>query len=93
MAYMALDAGEVIRTGMPLDLGCDTVRSVSALRLIAETGVIAAHRLRRSPDRVFEQVADPALQHAVGRQPDRIAGALGFEELVHLRVGKGRVAP
>ena len=29
----------------------------------------------------------------IGRQPDRVADALGFEELVHLGIGEGRVAP
>src|SRR5207248_7203186 len=52
----------------------------------------AAYFLRRSPDRTLEQVSDLALQDGVGRQPDRIAVALGFEELVDLRVGEGCVA-
>ena len=48
--------------------------------------------MRRSPDRALEQVSDPVLQDPVGRQPDRVADALGFEELVDLRVGEGRIA-
>jgi hypothetical protein len=48
--------------------------------------------MRRSTDRALQQVSDLALQDGVGWQPDRIAVALGFEELVNLRVGKGRVA-
>jgi hypothetical protein len=28
----------------------------------------------------------------IGRKPDRVAHALGFEELVHLRIGEGRIA-
>jgi hypothetical protein len=76
---------------MPLDLGRDTARLVPAPRLIAETGVVAAHLMRRSPDRALQQVADLALQDGVGRQPDRIAVALGFEELVDLRVSEGRI--
>jgi hypothetical protein len=31
--------------------------------------------------------------NSVGRQPDRIADALGFEVLVHLGIGERRVAP
>src|SRR6266567_7756605 len=57
-----------------------------------EAGVVAAHLLRRSSDRALEQVADLALQDGVGRQPDRIAVALGFKELVDLWVGEGRIA-
>ncbi len=49
--------------------------------------------MRRSPDRALEQVSDPVLQDPVGRQPDRIADALGFEVLVHLGIGERRVAP
>ena len=77
---------------MPLDLGHDAARLAPALRLIAEAGVVAAHLVRRSPDRALEQVSDPVLQDAVGRQPDRVADALGFEELVDLGIGEGRVA-
>ena len=50
------------------------------------------HLVRRSPDRAHEQVSDLVLQDSVGRQPDRVADALGFEEFVDLGVGKGRVA-
>src|SRR5208282_3703040 len=56
-----------------------------------EAGVIPADLLRRSPRWTLEQVADLALQNDVGRQPDRIAVTLGFEELVNLRIGEGRV--
>ena len=38
-------------------------------------------------------MADPVLQDLVGRQPDGVLEALGFEELVDLRLGKGRIAP
>jgi hypothetical protein len=48
--------------------------------------------MRRSTDRALEQVSDPVLQNAVGREPDRVADALGFEELVHLGIGESRVA-
>ena len=49
--------------------------------------------MRRSPDRTFQQISDPVLQDAVGRQSDRVAGTLGLEELVHLRVREGGIAP
>jgi hypothetical protein len=79
---------------MPLDLGHDAARLVPALRLIAEAGLVlvAANVMRRSSDRALQQLADPTLQDAVGRQPDRVAGTLGFKELVHLGI-EGRVAP
>jgi hypothetical protein len=66
---------------MPFNLGHDVARLIPALRPIAEAGEEAAHFLRWSPDRTLEQVSDLALQDGVGRQPDRIAVALGFEEL------------
>ena len=79
-------------TRMPLDLGYDTAGLLPALRLIAEAGVVAAHLVRRSPDWALEQVSDLVLQDPIGRQPDRITHALGFEELVDLRVGEDRIA-
>src|SRR5260370_10796550 len=77
---------------MPLDLRHDTPRLFPALRLIAEAGVGATHLMRRSPDRALQQVADLVLQDPVGRQPDRVTHPLGFEELIDLRGGVGRVA-
>src|SRR6266404_157372 len=78
---------------MPLDLRHDTARLLPALRLIAEVGEVAAHLVRRSTDRAYEQVSDLVLQDPVGRQPDRVAHTFGFEELVDLRAGKGRITP
>ena len=60
--------------------------------MVAKAGIVAAHILRRSPDRAFEEIADLVLQHPIGRQPDRVTHAFGFEELVDLRVGEGRIA-
>jgi hypothetical protein len=48
--------------GVPLNLDHDTPRLFPALRLIAEAGVVAAHLVRRSPDRALEQVSDRVLQ-------------------------------
>jgi hypothetical protein len=56
--------------------------------LIAEAGVVQAHLVRRSPDRAFEQVSDLVLHDPVGRQPDRVTHAFGFEKLVDLRLAK-----
>src|SRR5262249_58279050 len=47
--------------------------------------------MRRSPNGTREQVPDLVLQHPIGRQPNRIAVALGFEELVNLGVGEGGI--
>src|SRR6516162_459441 len=66
--------------GVPLDLGHDTPRLFPALRLIAEAGVVAAHLVRRSPDRALQQVSDPVLQDPVGRQSDRVPDAVAFKE-------------
>ena len=60
---------------------------------IAEAGKIAAHLVRRSPNRALEQVPDPLLQDPVSRQSDCVADALGFEKFVDLGIGKGGVAP
>jgi hypothetical protein len=60
--------------------------------LIAEAAVVAAYLMRRSADRAPQQVSDPVLQNAVGREPYRVADALGFEKLVHLGIGESRVA-
>jgi hypothetical protein len=44
---------------MPFNLGHDVARLIPALRPIAEAGEEAAYFLRRSPDRMLEQVSDP----------------------------------
>jgi hypothetical protein len=77
---------------MPLDFRHDSAGLLPALSLIAEAGIVAAHLMRRPTDRALEQVPDLALQDVIGRQPDRIAVSLGFEELVDLWVREGRVA-
>src|SRR5215208_6697866 len=78
---------------MPFDLGHDVARLVPALRLIAEAGVVASYLVRRSPDRALQQMSDLVLQDLIGRQADRVAGTLGFEELVNLGVRAGCVTP
>ena len=42
--------------------------------------------------RLLQEVGDIALQNGVRRQSDRIAKALGFEELINARQSEGRVA-
>src|SRR3954447_22044542 len=76
---------------VPFDLGHDMARPVPALRLIAEASVIAPYLVRWSPDRSLQQMSDLVLQNLIGRKPDRVAGTLGFEELVDLRIGEGCV--
>ena len=78
---------------MPFDLDHNVPGLVPALRLIAEAGVVAPYLVRRSPDRAFEQMSDLVLQDRVGRQADRVACTLGFEELVYLGIGEGCVTP
>ena len=48
--------------------------------------------MQSPPDRALEQVSDPVLQDPVGRQSDRVPDVVAFKELVHLGVGKSRVA-
>jgi hypothetical protein len=78
---------------MPLDLGHDAAGFVPTLRPKREAGVIPAHFVWWSSDGALEQVGDPLLQNPIGRQSDRVARTLGFEERVHLGVGEGGVAP
>src|SRR3954453_6302427 len=73
---------------MPFDLGHDMARPVPALCLIAEAGVVTPYLVRWSSDRSLQQISDLILQDLVGRQPDRVAGTLGFKKLVDLRIGK-----
>jgi hypothetical protein len=63
---------------VPLDFGDHPAWLGSASRLIAEIGMEPTHLVRRSPDRTLEQVADPALQDLVGRQPDRVFDPLFY---------------
>ena len=77
---------------MPLDLGHDPSRLGPALGLVAEAGVEDLRPLRRAADGTGQQVSDPLLQDRVGRQADGVADALGFQQLVQLRLGEGRVA-
>src|SRR6516165_7540544 len=56
--------------GMPLDLGDNPPRLGPGSGLIAEARMTPAHMVRGSSDRTLEQIADPALQNLVGRQPD-----------------------
>src|SRR3954470_431939 len=78
---------------IPFDLRHNMARLAPTLRLIAEAGVVAPYLVRRSPDRAFEQMSDLVLQDRVGRQADRVACILGFEKLINLRIGEGRVTP
>src|SRR6516164_4543201 len=78
---------------MPLDLGNDTAWLVPGRSLVAEAGMIAAHLVRGTPDRTIEQIADPLLQHLVGRKADRVLDPLGLQELVDPWRGEGRISP
>src|SRR3954452_6356671 len=78
---------------MPFDLGYDVAGLAPALGLISKAGIVTAYRVRWSPDRGFEQIPDLVLQDAIGRQADRVAGTLGFEQLVYLGIGEASVSP
>jgi hypothetical protein len=47
--------------------------------------------VRWPPDRTPEQVADPVLQDAVGRKPDRVLDPFGFKIFVDIRIGEGGI--
>src|SRR6478672_13315633 len=78
---------------MPFDLDHNVPGLVPALRLIAEAGVITSYLVRWSSDWSLQQISDLFLQDLVGRQPDCVAGTLGFEQLVDLGIGESRIAP
>src|SRR3954466_10449232 len=63
-----------------------------ALRLIAEAGVVTSYFVRWSLDRALQQMSDLVLQDLVGRQADRVACTLSFEELVNLGIGESGIA-
>jgi hypothetical protein len=69
---------------MPLHLGDHPARLGPGCGPVAEIGMEPRDFIWRSSDRTLEQLADPALQHLVGRKPDRIFDPLGFQELVDL---------
>ena len=66
-----------------------TRRRFFQLCVITETGMVASRLTRRSPDGPLEQVSDLVLDIPVGRQPNRIPEALGYEELIDFRVSIG----
>jgi hypothetical protein len=74
---------------VPLDFGDHPARLRPASGLIAEIGVEPTHLVWRS----LEQVADPALQDLVGREPDRVFDPLRLQELIDLRVREAGVGP
>jgi len=70
---------------MPFDFGHDTTLPVPASSLIAETGIVSEHPLRRATDGPGQQMADAFLEHLVLWYTDRVQEAFGFEVLVNLR--------
>jgi hypothetical protein len=71
---------------MPFDLGDHPTRLRPASGLISEVCIGTPHFVRRTANGALEQVADPFLQDAVGRQTDRIFDPFGFQILVNFRV-------
>ena len=78
-------------TLVPFNLGHHPARLGPAFDLVTEAGVGHDRLLGWSADRPLEEVADPLLQDLIGRQPDGEADALGLQQLVDLRLGKGRI--
>jgi hypothetical protein len=66
------DAGAKL-TRVLLDLRHHAARLFPALRLIGEARMESSHVVRWTPDRARQQMADLVLQHAVGREADRIS--------------------
>ena len=73
------------------DFGDHPARLGPASRLMGEIGMEPTYLVRRSPDRELAQVAHSLLQNAVGQKPDHILYPLGFEKLVAIGIGEGRV--
>ncbi len=86
------DAGAQF-TGMPLDLGDDPALPVPRACLIAETGMEAPNVVGRAAEGTSEQMGDTFLKNRVGLKTDRVLVALGFQELVEVRQGKGGTPP
>ena len=78
------DAG-IQLTLVPLDFGHHPTRSRPTLGSWRRRWSV----LRRPPDRPRQQMANPSLEHVVGRQADRILDALLLQPLVDLRLGEG----
>src|ERR1700751_1874654 len=77
---------------MPFDLGHNVAQLAPALRPIAETGKVAAHLVRWSPNRALEQASDLILQDPVGRQSDRVKYSPSHPVRIGLRrVGRTRI--
>ena len=76
---------------VPLDLGHHPTGSGPAGGLVVEAGVRHDRLLGRPSDRPGQQVADPTLQHLVGREPDRVADVLRLQQLVDLWLGERRI--
>jgi hypothetical protein len=77
---------------LPLDLGHHPTSSGPAVGLVVKAGVGHDRLLGRTADRSRQQMADPPLQHLVGRQPDRVTNALGLQQLVDLWLGERRIS-
>ena len=90
--YDEPDAG-IKFSGMPLDFGDHSARLGRASRLRGEIGMEPTHLIGRSPDWALEQIADPALENLVGRQPDHILDPLGLQVIVDARHGEGCIGP
>lgn len=58
---------------------------------VVQVGVIPANMVRWPPDRTLEQVADPVLQDAVRRKPDRVFDPFGFR--IFLDIGLLKPTP
>jgi len=54
--------------------------------------MIPANVVGGTAHRSLKQIADPFLQHLVGRKADRVLDPVGFQELVDLWHGEGRVS-
>ena len=78
---------------MLLDLGGDPARLRPACGPVVEVGAIPPNMVRWPPDRTLEQVADPALQDAVRRKPDRVFDPFGFKIFLNIWIGEAGIGP
>jgi hypothetical protein len=56
--------------------------------LVVEAGVGHDRLLGRTADRSRQQIADPPLQHLVGRQADGVVDVRRLQPLIDLRLGE-----
>src|SRR5665213_458526 len=78
---------------VPLHFGDNPSRTGPTRRLVVKALVEPVYVVRRPPDRSAEQMADSRLENLICGKADRVLDPLDLQELVHVRLGEGGIAP